>query len=87
MTRYYNVLEKILHGTSDPNIRFTEVCQLLKKLGFEERVRGSHHIFVKEGVEEILNIQSKSGKAKPYQVKQIRNVIIKYKLGGQNDSL
>lgn len=87
MTRYYNILEKILHGTSHANIHFRDICQLLKRLGFEERVRGSHHIFTRKGVEEILNIQSKSGKAKPYQVKQIRNVIIKYKLGGQNGSL
>ena len=52
------------------------------RLGFGERVRGSHHIFWKEGVEEILNLQPKGGKAKPYQVKQVRHVILKYKLGG-----
>ena len=85
--RYYKTLEKVLHGTSDANIHFQELCQLLKRLGFEERIRGSHHIFVKEGVEEILNLQSRAGKAKPYQVKQARNVIIKYKFGGRNGSL
>ncbi len=82
MTGYYKVLEKILHGASDANIHFTELCQLLKRLRFEERIRGSHHIFTKDGVEEILNLQSMAGKAKPYQVKQVRTVIIKYKLGG-----
>ena len=59
----------------------------MKRLGFEERVRGSHHIFTKGGVEEILNLQAKGGKAKPYQVKQVRTVIIKYKFGGQNGTL
>lgn len=64
-----------------------KLCQLLCRLGFEERVRGSHHIFTKEGVEEILNLQPKGAKAKPYQAKQVRNVILKYKLGGEDDSV
>jgi hypothetical protein len=51
-------------------------------MGFKERIRGSHYIFTREGVEEILNLQPKVGKAKPYQVKQVRNVILRYKLGG-----
>ncbi len=49
-------------------------------LGFEERVRGSHHIFSKDGLEEILNLQPKQGKAKAYQVKQVRVIILQYKL-------
>ena len=67
------------------NIPFSQMCQLLKKLGFEERIRGSHHIFTKTGVEEIVNVQAKGSKAKAYQVKQVRNMIIKYKLGGLDD--
>ena len=55
-----------------------------KRLGFEERIRGGHHIFTKDGVPEIINIQPKGSKAKVYQVKQIRDIILKYKLGGQN---
>ncbi len=47
----------------------------------EERIRSSHHVFTKDGIEEILNLQPKGAKAKPYQVKQVRNVILKYKLG------
>ena len=50
-------------------------------LGFEERIKGSHHIYTKEGVIEILNFQPKGSKSKPYQVKQVRQVILKYKLG------
>jgi hypothetical protein len=76
---------RILRGTSDANIPFAGLCQLLHHLRFEERVRGSHHIFTKEGVDEILNLQPKGTKAKPYQVKQVRNVILKYKLGGEED--
>ncbi|HHT9131025.1 MAG TPA: type II toxin-antitoxin system HicA family toxin [Candidatus Tripitaka californicus] len=82
MRRCDKLLERILHGTSDANVPFTEMCQLLCKLGFEERIRGSHHIFTKEGVEEILNLQPKGAKAKPYQVKQVRNLILRHKLGG-----
>ena len=71
---------KILRGTSDSNIAFSALSQLLKSLDFEERIRGDHHIFTKDGVEEILNLQPKLSKAKPYQVKQIRNLILKYRL-------
>jgi predicted RNA binding protein YcfA (HicA-like mRNA interferase family) len=78
-------LERILRGTSDTNIPFEQMCQLLRRMGFDERIRGSHHIYTKEGVEEILNLQPKGAKAKPYQVKQVRSIILKYKLGGEDD--
>ncbi len=58
---------------------------MLHRLGFEERIHGSHHIFTKDGVEEILNLQPKGAKGKPYQIKQVRNVILKYRLGGKED--
>jgi hypothetical protein len=51
-------------------------------LGFEERTRGDHHIFTKDGVEEILNLQPRGAQAKPYQVRQVRDVIVRYKLEG-----
>ncbi len=82
MVRQDKLLDRILRGTSDANIPFVDLCQLLRRLGFDERVRGDHHIFTKEGVEEILNLQPKQTNAKPYQVRQVRNVILKYKLGG-----
>ncbi|HEX8348403.1 MAG TPA: type II toxin-antitoxin system HicA family toxin [Hymenobacter sp.] len=69
MSKLEKLLIKILRGASDTNIGFNELRTLLLRLGFEERIRGSHHILTKEGVEEILNIQPKEGKAKPYQVK------------------
>ncbi|MEA5450182.1 type II toxin-antitoxin system HicA family toxin [Leptolyngbya sp. CCNP1308] len=81
MSQQDKLLVKILRGTSDANISFVQLCQLLAALGFEERIRGSHHIFSKEGIEEILNLQPKQGKAKAYQVKQVRTIILRYKLG------
>ena len=84
MSEHEKILFRILRGTSDANISFDGVSSLLRGLGFQERIRGSHHMFTKESVEEILNLQPKeSGKAKPYQVKQVRQVILKHRLGGQ----
>jgi len=80
MGRHEKLLAKVLQGTSDANISFAGLRQLLKVVGFAERIRGSHHIFTKDGVEEILNLQPKDSKAKPYQVKQVRNIILRYKL-------
>ncbi|MBI5192288.1 MAG: type II toxin-antitoxin system HicA family toxin [Nitrospirae bacterium] len=56
MTKIDKLLTKILNGTSDANIQFDGLCQLLTNLGFDERIKGSHHIFTKEGIEEILNL-------------------------------
>lgn len=85
MARRDKLLDRILRGTSDANIPFNELCQLLRRLGFDQRIRGSHHIFTKEGLEDILNLQPKGAKTKAYQVKQVRSVILKHKLGGTED--
>jgi predicted RNA binding protein YcfA (HicA-like mRNA interferase family) len=85
MNPYNKVLSRILSGASDANISFIEMFKLLTELGYNKRIRGSHHIFSKDDVEEILNLQPKGSKAKPYQVKQVRNIILKYKLGDQNE--
>lgn len=74
------VLHQILSGASDANVRFEELRSLLAGLGFEERIRGDHHIFSKTGITEILNLQPRGAMAKPYQVKQVRAVIVRYKL-------
>jgi len=71
-------------GRSDANINFNELLGLLRSLGFDERIRGSHHIFARSGIVEILNLQPKGAKAKVYQVRQVRNVILRYKLGGES---
>jgi len=69
MGKHEKLIDKILQGKSDANLSFEEICSLLKRLGFEERVRGSHHIFRKQGVAEKINLQRDDGNAKPYQVK------------------
>lgn len=84
MGRYDKLLLQVLRGASDANISFNDLCQLLTQLGFEERVRGSHHIFVRKGVAERINLQRDGNKAKPYQVRQVRAVIVEYSLGGSD---
>lgn len=81
MGKFEKLLDKILRGTSDNNIDFANFCLLLIKLGFTQRVKGSHHIFWKEGVSEIINVQPNGSKAKAYQVRQVRNLIVQYNLG------
>ena len=85
MARRNEILDALLRGTADANIAFSDLCGLLKRLGFTERVRGDHHIFTRDDVEEILNLQPKQAKAKPYQVKQVRAVIHQYRLAGDDD--
>jgi predicted RNA binding protein YcfA (HicA-like mRNA interferase family) len=75
-----HVLLQVLRGTADANIRFDDLRSLLTALGFIERVKGSHHIFAKPDVTEILNLQPRGSLAKPYQVRQVRAVIVRYKL-------
>ena len=79
--KYSKLRERILSGAADSNIEFRELYRLLIRLGFEERVRGDHHIFVKENLAEIINLQPNGSKAKPYQVKQVRSIVTKYILG------
>mgnify|MGYP001602114170 CR=1 FL=1 len=74
---------KILSGVSDANIGFDELCNILINLGFDLRIKGSHHVFRKNGVEEKINLQKEGAKAKPYQVRQVRNILVKYKLIGK----
>ena len=82
MTQKDKLLSQILGGRSDANVNFNELLSLLRSLGFSERIRGSHHIFAREDVQEIVNLQPKGAKAKAYQVKQVRQVLVKYRLGG-----
>jgi hypothetical protein len=74
------VLEQVLRGTSDANIAFRDLRQLLLTLGFVERTSGGHHIFRRPGVRELVNIQRERNKAKAYQVRQVRKVILEYRL-------
>lgn len=82
MASLRKLLDTLLSARSDANIRFNDLRKLLSSLLFNERIKGDHHIFTRDGVEEILNLQPlRDGKAKPYQVKQVRKVITKYRLG------
>lgn len=85
MTRHEKLLQKVLRGASDGNVGFEELCDLLRRLGFDERHRGgSHRIFNREGVAEIVNLQPiAGGRAKAYQVKQVRQLILTYDLAGE----
>jgi len=49
----------------------------------EERLKNDRYFFRKEGIIEKINLQRDSSKAKAYQVRQVRNVILKYNLGGK----
>jgi len=80
------ILNKILSGLSDKDIRFSDLRKLLLSLGFSERIKGDHYIFTRPDILEIVNLQPlKDGKAKAYQVKQVRNLILKYKLHKKED--
>jgi predicted RNA binding protein YcfA (HicA-like mRNA interferase family) len=83
MGKLEKILDQILRGGGEQNIAFDDLLYLLESLGFEKRIKGSHHVFSKDGIEEIVNIQPTGGKAKPYQVKQVRHIIVKYKLAGE----
>jgi predicted RNA binding protein YcfA (HicA-like mRNA interferase family) len=85
MSQFQKFIASVLSGVSDATVDFEEFCAMLRRMGFHERIRGSHHIFTKDGVEEIINIQPKGRAAKPYQVKQIRTLIVKYRLGNTDE--
>ncbi len=76
---------KILCGNKDKSIEFDELRKILTEFGFSETIKGSHHIFYKKDIDEIINIQPNGSKAKSYQLKQVRHIILKYKLGGKID--
>ena len=73
-------MQATLSGTQDRNIRFSDLQKVLTTLGFQCRIRGDHFIYWKNGIDEIINLQPDGSKAKPYQVRQVRNLILKYHL-------
>ena len=82
MSQYEKLLRAIMSGTQDKNMLFSDLQTVLDRLGFQCRIKGDHFIYTKDGIEEIINIQPAGSKAKPYQVKQVRTVILGYQLGG-----
>ena len=76
-------LRKLLHHIlSNPtNVRFDEMVHLVEAFGFHlTRVKGSHHVFVRSGVLELVNLQNVKGQAKPYQVRQFLKLVEQYVL-------
>jgi len=80
VTPRQELIFRILEGRSDANIRFADLRTLLRNLGFVERVRVSHHMYRREGVNELVTLQRDNGMAKPYQVRQVRRLLLKYDL-------
>jgi hypothetical protein len=78
--KFSKILLKVLSGSSDANINFDDLCYLLEYLGFTRRVKGSHNIFKKLGIETKINLQKDGSKAKHYQVNQIRKLLTENKL-------
>ncbi len=81
----YKLLHKIIFSNNDKNIKFIEIQKLLDDLGFNCRIKGDHFIYYKDNISEIVNIQPLNKMAKPYQIKQIKKIILKYNLGGTNN--
>jgi predicted RNA binding protein YcfA (HicA-like mRNA interferase family) len=78
-------LEKALAGSK--NIRFGEVVALAEGFGFHlSRVSGSHHIFTHPHVRELVNLQNVNGKAKPYQIRQLLQLVERYDLRLRDES-
>lgn len=82
MSRLEKLLLKVIRGTSDANFAFQDLRYVLLHLGFEERIHGSHHVYRKAGLDERVTLQPEGKDAKPYQVKQVREIVTKYGLGG-----
>jgi hypothetical protein len=85
MKRHLKTLRALMSGASDANIRFEALRGLLRACGFTERIRGDHHIFMRSGLAEIVNLQPDGSKAKAYQVRQVRALFERYELEENDD--
>lgn len=85
MSKHAKFIKRLMSSQSDADINFDDLCSLLDHLGFQVRIRGGHHIFYKEGIAEIINLQPAKAKVKPYQVKQVRNLLRKYRLDKERE--
>lgn len=85
MGKYEKLIQRILIAKSDRDIDFNELRNLLSRLGFTERIRGSHHVFRKDEVRDKITLQRDGHLAKAYQVKQVRRIILEYGLGDYDE--
>lgn len=73
-------------GGAVRNVDFGDLVNLLRMLGFKEiGGRGSHRVFARAGVTEILTLQEVRGQAKPYQVRQVLALIRQYNLDSEGE--
>ncbi len=80
MSKKAKTLDRVMCGECDRNIEFNDLVSLLQALGFSMRIRGGHYIFDRTGVLEIINLQPSGHHAKGYQVKQVREIVLRYGL-------
>ena len=80
MGKWDKVLDTVIGGTADSGISFDDLCGLLERLGFDRRTKGSHNVFRRAGIAERPNLQRAGKHAKPYQVRQVREIIVRYNL-------
>jgi predicted RNA binding protein YcfA (HicA-like mRNA interferase family) len=80
VSKWEKFRSKILSGQCDGNINFAELVNYLQRCGFDLRTRGSHNLFTKNGIDALINLQSDGSTAKRYQVRQIRDILIKYQI-------
>ena len=73
------LLQEIIGGSK--NIRFAEMVDLVEGFGFEQlRTDGSHHVFARPDIPELVNLQNVKGQAKPYQIRQFLKLVEKHNL-------
>lgn len=85
MSKFEKLLDQLLLGISDANFPFADLRYILLRLGFEERIKGSHHIFRKPGSVDKAVLQRMGKDAKDYQVRQVRELLLKDQMGGGTD--
>jgi predicted RNA binding protein YcfA (HicA-like mRNA interferase family) len=82
MSSFSKLKKRILDPPQQKNVRFDDLCWFLERSGFQCRQKGSSHkVFTKDGIAEIINLQSgQDGKAKRYQVQQVADIVLEYNL-------
>jgi hypothetical protein len=76
MSNWKKTLAKVMSGEADASIRYDDLCHLLTRLGYTSKQASSHNIFRMAG-RDLINLQDAGGKAKSYQVRQVREQLTK----------
>lgn len=87
MSQRQKLFLRLLSGRHDQDFAFSDLQAVLSFASFTFRTRGDHFIYTRADVEEIINIQPRGNKAKPYQVKQVREILLTYRIGGDEDEI